>query len=431
MTGETDEPRRRLARGEEMREDAEVRPNDTVVLHIDDSFTFGGAIYSLFPFIRRLKTLGFSPTLISGQSEEFIRRHLPNTPVRKMRFKLSWNHQRFYRWLCDVMPSVCSGTTGWVVRKARFAYWLLFHTIPQGFRYYLAARRIKPDLIHLNNSPVSQLNGMLAARLLGVPAVCHVRGGISVDPVVRFYCRLPDHLVAVSRHIKSRLLENGVPQSRVSVVPNPVDTERFQPGVSTEELEAEFEVTEDQLLVGIVGRVRPMKGIAVFLRAMATVMEDIPNAGAFVVGDDPPDSDTDYLGEMRTLAAALDIEEKVVFTGHREDIPAIMTLLDVVVLATTGMEGFGRVLAEAMACETPVVSTRCGGPMDVVADEETGLLVDRNDVGGMAAVIARLLQDEDVAREMGKAGRALVVEEFSEETCARKLGEVFERTLSS
>jgi glycosyltransferase involved in cell wall biosynthesis len=311
-----------------------------------------------------------------------------------------------------------------VLNCSRFLYWLAFVTVPEAFRYYRLGRKHGVSLVHLNNILGSQLAGILAARLLRVPCVAHLRDFEEVHPVTRFYARLIDHHVAISRAIRDNLLQLGVPAERISLVHDAIDLAQFNAAVEWESLLAEFDLLPGQPRFGIFGRVVDWKGIREFLLATRQVLTQIPEARAFIVGGHS-DGDEGFVREMRGLAGDLGIAGRVIFTGYRQDVPALMKLMDVVVHASTRPEPFGMVVIEGMAMEKPVVATQGGGPCDIVAEGETGFLVKMCDFEALGRAIITLLRQPGLRREMGKRGRKRVVEFFNNGSYAAKMEDIF------
>jgi glycosyltransferase involved in cell wall biosynthesis len=207
-----------------------------------------------------------------------------------------------------------------------------------------------------------------------------------------------------------------------------VDLERFNPGVDARRQREEFGVSADQPCFGIFGTLLEWKGHHVFLEAARRVMDEVPNARAFVIGE-APERGRAYREELDRLVDRLGIGDRVTFAGFREDVPELMQLLRVVVHASVTPEPFGRVIAEAMAMAKPVVATSAGGPLEIVEDGATGYLVGADEPEGMARAIIRLLTDTPRADRFGRRGHETVVARFSAEAHARMVEQVYAEVL--
>jgi glycosyltransferase involved in cell wall biosynthesis len=405
------------------------KPDKIPVLYLDNTATFGGAINSLLNLLRALDRSRFTPILITAQSEEFLRRNFDFVQWRSVRIKRSWVDNRMYRKITG-MRFFSSGFALKCVKRIRFLYWLLFITLPEAVGYWKIGRMYKVRLVHLNNIMGSQLAGILAAKMLGVPCVGHLRDFEEVDRVTTLYARLIDLHIAISGAIKDNLLRLLVPDEKIVVVFDAIDLQDFDDTVSIGHLRQEFGLNEEEQLFGIFGRIVGWKGIVEFVHAAALVIQSRANTKAFIVGD-CSDGDTDYLKVVKELIAGYELEEKIILTGYRTDVPALMQLMDVVVHASISPEPFGMVIIEAMAMKKPMVATRMGGPLDIMLNGRTGILVAPGNTKEMADAIERLLADKGLAFDMGRSGKKRVIDMFTKERYARQVEDVYIRLLGS
>jgi glycosyltransferase involved in cell wall biosynthesis len=169
-------------------------------------------------------------------------------------------------------------------------------------------------------------------------------------------------------------------------------------------------------LVGIVGRLEAWKGQEVFLRAAARISASNRGTVFAVIGGVTPDKDQAYLSRLLTLAKELRLDGRVHFVGHATDVFPWFDALDVCVHATDG-EPFGLVLVEAMALGKPLVATALGGPVEIVEEGVSGLLVPPGDDEALAEAICRLLSDTAFAARLAEGGRRRALE-FTDERMA-------------
>lgn len=125
------------------------------------------------------------------------------------------------------------------------------------------------------------------------------------------------------------------------------------------------------------------------------------------------DSSSRYLDRLHVMVKFLGLGEKIIFTGHRSDVPCLVAALDVVVHASSTSEPFGLTVIEGMAAGKPVVATAAGGVLDIIEDGVNGLLVPCKDSKAMARAILQILSDRDKAKKMGLAARRRVTERFT------------------
>ena len=260
------------------------------------------------------------------------------------------------------------------------------------------------DLIHANSLAAGLIGG-IAAKLYGVPIVMHKRYATAYGVLDRLCEKLLDRVILVSEatrwafapHSKQTLIYNGV---ELSALRPPLSPPRWRGGKT---LRTDLNLDPDALLIGIVTRITPEKGIHLLIEATAKLKAS-PYIQLLVVGGPYFPKDAEYIDSLKVQAEKLGIADRVIFTGFLEDIQAILSLLDVVLLASTIPEACPRTIIEAMAAGVPVIATPLGGSKELVTPE-TGLLVPAEDADAFAAAITQLAEDNERRKRMGKACR--------------------------
>jgi glycosyltransferase involved in cell wall biosynthesis len=187
--------------------------------------------------------------------------------------------------------------------------------------------------------------------------------------VERRLSRFADLIVVNSRAGLNHAIANGFPKNKMVVVPNGLDTKRFSPDPEARRrVRAEWGVAESEELIGLVGRLDPMKDHPTFLRAAALLVRERGNVRFVCVGDGP----ADYRRELHALGEGLGLAQRLIWAGARGDMPAVYNALDIATSASYG-EGFPNVVGEAMACGVPCVATDVGDSASIVG--ETGVVV--------------------------------------------------------
>lgn len=397
--------------------------NPVPILILDNSTTFGGSTQSLCYLLRALDKDQFEPILVTGQSTEFLSEHFDCCWYHCVS-NHSWQNNQVYREIATLRVFRFRWMRK-ILNILSFLNWVAFITIPEAVKYYKLGRKHRVALVHLNNIFGSQLAGILAAKLLRVPCVAHLRDFEAADSFTRFFARLIGHHVAISGAIRDNLREIGVPDERITVVHDALDLADFQPAAEVGHLADEFGLATGQPTFGIFGRVVEWKGIREFILAVREVLKNIPEARGFIVGGNS-DGDESFFLAMQRFVSDLGLEGKVVFTGYRKDVPALMGLMSVIVHASIRPEPFGMVIIEGMAMEKPVVATRAGGALDIVIDKETGLLAEMGDVMALARAISTLLGRKELRRTMGLAGRARVEQQFTSRRYACQMESIYQ-----
>ena len=239
-----------------------------------------------------------------------------------------------------------------------------------------------------------------AAWLAGVPVRIHRKGSLQIKPgwLNRFlYGRVLTHVYAVSRAVGQATLEFGFPSNRLLLFYNAVDPERFRSAAGGP-LRQVWQIPAGTPLIGCVSRLSSRKGQDDLLRAAALLREQGLIFRLAFIGAGRLE------GELKELCRSLGLEDRVIFTGHRDDIPAVLAALDVVVQPSVSEPGPTSVL-EAMAAGKPIIATASGGLPELIADGERGLLVPVHDPEALARALARLLRDPELGTRLAAAAR--------------------------
>lgn len=275
-------------------------------------------------------------------------------------------------------------------------------------------RAAAPDVVIVRGYNAEVL-GRIAAVLARVPCVVvwvHNCGDLEPRGFLRRICdvaldRATDAYFGVAQAQRSYLMDElHYPPQKVRIIHNGVDLHPFG-SVPGGRVRADLGLDGDELVVGILAALRPEKDHETFLRAAALVAGRNPRARFMIVGDGPA------RGALESLADELGIADLVVFTGARNDVPAVLASMDVFVLSSFTIECFPMALLEAMASSLPAVCTGVGGVGELLHDGVTGYLVPPRDPAALAERLSTLLESEQQRRQFGEAARARVEAEFT------------------
>ncbi len=259
--------------------------------------------------------------------------------------------------------------------------------------------------------------GRLAAWWAGVPVVTSALHSTGWPDGIGWLNRqltpITDGFIAVAKNHGKHLVElEQLPSRKVFVIPNGVDTDRFQPAGDKNELRKELGFTTNVPLVSIVAALRPEKNHSRFLRIASAVREQISEAEFLIVGDGTERP------RLEQTARQLGIGDCVHFLGSRYDIPQLLAASDLFVL-TSDNEASPVSIMEAMSCGLPVVASDVGSVAEMVLDGVTGHCVNKTSEGVFAAKIVDILSCIEMQRKMGSTGRARVIEKGSLEVMVR------------
>ena len=296
------------------------------------------------------------------------------------------------------------------------------------------------DLVHCH-TPLPDTNlSRIAAALAGIPIVthAHLRQALNQNPLIKGYQLMLDwctsrlfcdRIIAVSEAVKTDFAKQGSPQSKIEVVHNGIDTAHDRPGKNSDAVRKEFNLRNGQKLVGEVARLCGTKGQHVLIRAARSVVKEFPGAVFMIVGEDMEENGA-YKKELENLAKEMGVEENLIFTGYRSDIPDLMNAFDVFVLPSFA-EGLPVTILEAMSARRPVIATPAGGNTEIVVHDETGLIVPFGDYDQLAEAIINLLGNSEKARLMGQKGYERVQAHFSLDQMVEKTFQVYDEVMET
>jgi glycosyltransferase involved in cell wall biosynthesis len=272
--------------------------------------------------------------------------------------------------------------------------------------------------------------GTYAAKLAGVSHIISSRRGLGMFKQDKrhylFLEKVANHLteiiIANSEAVRrDTIQQEKVPASKIMMVYNGIDTALYEIPPD-QKLRAALNIGEKSKIVSIIANFIHYKGHGFFLHACSEVRKKLSDVKFMLIGDGPLKKD------MKELAEDLNIEKDVLFLGSRKDIPALLSITDIVVLSSLE-EGFSNAILEAMAAGKPVIATHVGGNPEAILQGETGLLVLPKNSDTLAGAMIQLLENPDIAVKMGKAGRERVKQEFSMDRMVQSIEQIYEKVM--
>lgn len=305
------------------------------------------------------------------------------------------------------------------------------------------AGEFRPDLVHLNTSVL--LPTAKGMKSTGVPIVWHVREVAGMSRVLSKWMNgqiqgLASHIVVNSAYVA----RDYIGAKPVTVVHNALEGSEFSPRSSKQKDTARkmLGLPLDAVVVGIIGGVQEVKGHFQFVDAALRVVQTQPKVKFLVVAGSVGESyaqtltgrlkrvlgrPIDNMEALKRVVVRLGLADRFVFSGYRQDIPLVISAMDVLTHPPILPEGFGRPLIEGMAMECPVVTTDIGPTREIVGD--AAVLVRPADPVDLARGILTTLTDSGKACKMAKAGRARFLQHFEMRRMRSEIQEVYEQVL--
>lgn len=299
-------------------------------------------------------------------------------------------------------------------------------------------KREKPDIVHTHTAKAGTL-GRIAAIFAGVPVKIHTFHGHVFDGyfspvkarififIEKILALFTDRVVTVSALVKDEMVNKlkVIKADKCVIVPLGFDLNKFTAcesygGVFRKELN----VGRNVFLVGIIGRLVPIKNHNMFLRAAKNIVninKDV-EIKFVIIGDG------ECAGQLKEEVKRLGLEDDVIFTGWKKNLASVYADLDIVALTSLN-EGTPVSIIEAMACAKPVVATDVGGVRDLVVHGENGFLVKSGDVKDFSDRLSELLADKDKRLQFGLRGRDAVRVKYSKERLVNDIESLYEECL--
>jgi glycosyltransferase involved in cell wall biosynthesis len=282
----------------------------------------------------------------------------------------------------------------------------------------LAEHARRHDIVFANSQKALVAAGP-AAWWAGRPFVWNLHDILTADHfsrtnrqvAIRVANAFADRVIVNSRATQSAFERCGGASDRCAVVYNGLDADRFAPLSDTRRrmLRTRLGLPDEAFTVGVFSRLAPWKGQHVLIDALS----DLPDVHALFVGDALFDGDESYAETLRTRAAQRGVADQAHFLGFRDDVPALMQLVDVVAHTSTAPEPFGRVIVEGMLARRPVIATNTGGAQEIITHKQNGLLINPGDRKALQRALNGLLNHPNKRRQLARAGYESARSRFS------------------
>ena len=280
------------------------------------------------------------------------------------------------------------------------------------------------DIINTHSSTDSWLTAIACKTITDAPPIIRTRHlSTTVHqnlPTWWLYRFANSHLVVTGEAVKNQLIiNNSIPEERITSVPTGIDTNRFHP---QDQLSCrnKLRLDQDTIFIGILATLRDWKGHTILFEAIKKLQHKYPSLKLLVVGDGP------YRDRLDNYLHILQITDQVLFVGHQENPEIWLGAMNIFTLPSWGDEGVSQALMQAMATGLPVITTPIGGLTEAAIDEETGLIVPPRDSSALASAIDRLLTDTELSTRLGNAAITHIHTHFGRDTMLDNMESIFE-----
>lgn len=237
------------------------------------------------------------------------------------------------------------------------------------------------------------------------------------------------YALAISNVIAKNLLDTTpLSEEKVLLLHNAVDTSKFNPDkIDRAIVRNEFNIKDNELLIGMMARFSPGKGHEEFLYAAKFLIDKHNNVKFMIVGEASKDEEA-YEKEIKMLSNKLGLTEKLIFTGFRKDTPEILAAMDIFVFPSHA-EAFGIALAEALSMAKPSVCSNSDGVLDIAVDGVTSYLFNKQNWIELAEKIELLIQNRELRTQFGREARKRALELFDLNIFTNKLINIYQKAI--
>ena len=393
------------------------------VLFVDQAVAFGGSIVVIGCLAEAIDKSHYRPLVVGEMNVAILQHHIKDyaeiffIPRMFNYVILAKMIKRISRIPGPLLGKLLVYTLSAVRGLANIAY---------STRLVSLIVRERVDIVHVNNG-MGNLAPVIAATILRRKCIVHFHGMEKPGRISRLFIQKVSRFIAVSEYQKNCLVENHIPEDRMTVMHNPVRFKTVQQ-CTRERVRHLYGILPDQRVFGIVGRIMRWKGHVEFLKAANIVLRSMPEARVLIVGDFS-DGDIKYQALITRMVEESEFSDRIIMAGYVNDVDDLYSIMDVCVHASIDPEPFGLVITEAMAHGVPVIASDRGAPREIINDGVDGFLVDPIASEQLASAIISLLSDETLRLRIGDRGRERVRKDFQVSAYGRAMEDVYREIL--
>jgi len=397
-------------------------PTKHNILYIETSVVYGGSTRCLLDILNHIDKDKFNPiTILFTGGQSFNK--LKKTSHEILLFKTPLFY--FEIFLNRTLPK----RVNQYLLKLKIVS-IVLDKIPAIAMLFLFIKKRDIKLVHLNIRPY-YYPAIVASYLARIPFISHVRGHGELTFISKFFCRFVKIFIPVSKSVSEELTQQGIPRKKQVIIYDGIEIDQcFNNKIESKDIKNEFSIKENEFVLGYVGRISENKGQQYFIEAAPYIIKEIPNSRFLIIGEVASELQKDilYFHKLKKMVKDLGLENKVIFTGYREDIKSFYFLLHILVLSSL-QEGIAGVILEAMNNNIPVVATRSGGPSEIIENNVNGLLVPIKDPSAIANSVIKILKTYALRELLTINAKKILREKFNTKKTVSNIEDVYKSIL--
>lgn len=388
------------------------------ILYVEENQngTTGGSHVCLLDLVSELNKEHFKPIVMfyednrlvddfkkAGAKVFIFRKPLPISFLKRLRAAKSYHWKVLY----------------FLLRIFQSAYnWISTSIIPLIY-FIIFIYKYNIQIVHLNNSVFVGLEWVIASKVTGRKVIAHQRTHLSstFSPYLKYHHRWFDYIFGMSNYTKEYLRECGVNLVNYSTFYDRIDLRNFRASLNRDafEVRRELGISVNQPVIGIVGNLQRWKGQMTVVEAIHILKEKYPDLQCLIIGDlsNRTSDDIKYHNDLVTKIGEYGLGGRVKLTGHRSDIANLLNAIDIFIHASIDPEPFGLVVLEAMSMGKAIIASNEGGPVEMLEDGVSGLLIQPGQPHILAEKIDFFLSNPGLMKKMGQDAQQRMEEKFS------------------
>ncbi|MFQ3550218.1 MAG: glycosyltransferase family 4 protein [Armatimonadota bacterium] len=282
----------------------------------------------------------------------------------------------------------------------------------------LFIKKWQPDVIHLHSSKATFIGSLASYFSKNNVTITTRRMQYHISSNwlnLKIYNKLCDCVIAISNAVKESLLDSGVKEDIIRVIPSGCDYNKFSSFQKDLSKRSEFSIDSDKLLLIAIGTAE-CKGNEYLIKAVSELKKEKYNIECIIIGN------SNHLNNLKKLSYQLNAG--IIFTGFRDDVPNLMAMSDVFVMPSLS-EGLGISVLEAMAMGKPVIASETGGLKEIVIDGSTGYSIEPGNYKDIIAAVKKIIDNPDEAVKMTEEARKRVEEKYTFEAMTKSNEELY------
>lgn len=366
--------------------------------------TVGGSHTCLYNIVKRLNKDEFKTTIVVYQYNAFVEK-MRSAGVEVLLFerKPHLNGHFIIRKLKNWYTLIC-------MHKMRLTQLLLIRDI---------------NLVVLNNSIAGSSNYVAVSKILNIPVIAYERGYFRyTESDLRLTSQISAS-IAVSHSVhRNMVLQQYSAKTEVVYDGLPIETGFVKSKLIVTQTKKIYDLPEDSVVIGIIGNIKKWKGQEYFVRAFNILGKMYKNLHGLIVGGYGTE-DEEYVIKIKEIAKNSEVNQRLHFLGFRDDVPDLLSIMDVFIHASIKPEPFGMVLLEAMSHRIPVIATNMGGPVEILLGGECGILVPPKNELAIVHGVVKYFEEEDFRKNMIEKSYARVRNVFDINMTVKNTSDIF------